>query len=93
MSIDKEEAREEILSDLLDTTYGNIHTNTNLAWIKVWKTKAGAEKAFRRMRPEPGQKLKVVEITELWNVDIDNRIEIEIKMHKKRIESLLKKKI
>lgn len=110
MSVDKEEAREEILSDLLETAYdpkpkagdlfvssvghyGDIHTHTNLAWAKFWKTKAGAENAFRRMKPDPGQKIKVVEITELWNADIDVRIENEIKMHEKRIESLLKKKI
>lgn len=110
MLVDKEEARGEILSDLLETTYnpkfkaetpfvtsvghyGNFTTNTVLAWAKIWKTKAGAENAFKRMKPDPGQKIKVVEITELWNADIDKRIENEIKIHEKRIESLLKKKI
>ena len=67
-------------------------TSTNkICYIKKWKTEAGVRKAFDSI--ENKNLLKIVEITELWNEDIERRIVWETEEHNKKIESLKKSKI
>ena len=62
-----------------DKTFGK---SNKLCHIKKWKTEAGVKKVFNSI--EDKNFLKIVEITDLWNEDIDRRIEWEIEEHKKK---------
>jgi hypothetical protein len=68
-----------------------ITSTSKICYIKKWKTEAGVRKAFDSI--ENKNLLKIVEITELWNEDIERRIVWETEEHKKKIESLKKSKI
>jgi hypothetical protein len=143
MVIDKTEARDKSLSELLDIEYkveaslisqficgslGYLGATHNLEYIKSWKTIAGVEK-FRdnlqkTLNNNPTKTLhlckfdlssymesgiistlgveevpysniatQLVDITDLWNLDIERRIETENQRHELTLKRLDKKRI
>ena len=75
--------------------YRSIEKNKNLSRAKTWKTQSGAERFHTKISKviKPDETVMLVDITEKWNVEVDQRIDMENKDHENRVNKLLKLKI
>ena len=69
--------------------YVPLYNDTkNLSQARTWKTTHGAERFLSKLKVKQEDSLQVVDITDLWNRDIDKRIEKERKLFENRVKHL-----
>lgn len=72
---------------------GDYTFSEKLSYVKSWKTIRGVENNFAKLIPKQNHIFRIVDISDIWNDDIDIRIEKEKKIFEKRILNLEKSKI
>ena len=60
----------------------------NLSQARTWKTIPGAERFLDKLKIKQEDTLQIVDITDLWNSDIDKRIDYERKLFENRVKHL-----
>ena len=100
MILDKEENRDQNLSKLLEMEYTpkakDKSTFISSTSILPYYEKKGAENYLSKIKTGDTQQNKVlyvVEITDLWNIDIDERIKTQTKIFDSNIKHLNSLKI
>ena len=60
---------------------------------KIWKTYAGIKRVYDNLKPRDQDRFEIVEVTDLWNSDIDCRVKIETDLYNKKVAKLLNQKV
>jgi len=69
--------------------YVPLYNDTkNLSQARTWKTIPGAERFLAKLKIKQEDTLQIVDITDLWNSDIDKRIDYERKLFENRVKHL-----